>query len=299
MQKKTYFLVHPGINPSLYDTTKVEVTYAEILSHLESAGNIVILSNRPGVFQGIEMTVIPDLADLWVRDFGVIEAPHGVFAPAYAPTYHRRRETYLRGGVEEFRRKFWPEARKLDLVMETGNFVSNGKVAILCDKVISDNKLTKDELRRKLEPLELDEVVLLPREPYDWIGHADGMVCLLGEDKLLCTLGYKLMSPRYERAVEKAQTELERHFEVLNIPSARYFTKETSAIGCYANLLVLPDKILMPTYDLAEDIIVLETIQDFAGKPVHPISARSLAEYDGVLHCATFETSSLTTKEMP
>lgn len=298
MQRPTWFLVHAGINPKLYDANKIQQVYAQLLSHLRSAGDVVVLSNQQGEFHDIEMTVIPNLADLWVRDFGVIETPHGVFAPIYAPSYHRQHETYLRGGVEEFRRKFWPEAQELDLVLETGNFVSNGKVAILCDKVLSDNKTTKDELQHRLEPLGLSEIILLPREPYDVIGHADGMVCLLDGGRLLCSLGHSLQATRQKSAARKSLEELERHFDIQIIPNSYTSGDTFSAVGCQVNLLNLPDKILVPIYGLPNEDSILFTIQSYSQKTVYPIPAQDLAQYGGVLHCAVFEGMTITTKEI-
>lgn len=291
MQRQTWFLVHPGVNPKLYDAKKLEPIYAQILSHLNSAGDVIVLSNQQGEFHDIEMTVIRDLADLWVRDFGVIEAPCGIFAPVYAPTYHRQHETYLRGGVEEFRSKFWPEAKSLDLVLETGNFVSNGKVAILCDKVLSDNKITMVELRRRLEPLELEEIILLPRESYDEIGHADGMVCLLEKEKLLYSMDQRQQSAIQNVRTDKSRAVLERYFDIQIIPTSYTSDDTFSAVGCHVNLLNLSDRILVPGFGLPNEDSIFFSIQDFAEKTVYPIPARNLAQYGGVLHCAVFNAN--------
>lgn len=299
MNPPTYFLVDPGINPKLYNATALQPTYAQLFSHLNEVGEVIVLSNRLGKFQDIDFTVIPGLADLWVRDIGVIETKEGVFAPRYSPGYLRKEEAYLQGGVEEFRKMFWPDAKPLDLILETGNFVSDGRVAILCDKVLTDNRLDKDGLLRKLEPLGLEEIVLLPTDPKDPIGHSDGLVAYFGKGKLLCSLDPVCFPASKEKDVTRAILELERHFDVLHIPPTYPDEPGLSAVGCYANLLNLPDRLLVPQYHLPKDSIVIETLADFVDKPVIGIPSRELAEYGGVLHCATFDSTTVNTTEKP
>lgn len=298
MQKLTSFIVHPAINATHYYAKPLEPIFVQLISHLDKVGEVVLLSSKPAEFAGKQATVIEGLADLWVRDFGVIKTAEGMFAPTYAPTYHREDEFDLRGGVEAFRKMFWPEAIALDLLLETGNFVSNGQVAILCDKVLRDNSITESDLVRRLEPLGLEELVLLPQDPIDEIGHADGTVCLLENNKLLFGFSPDLYDDPMRMKMDEARSRLSRWFDIVSLPAPYTPDQDKlSAVGCYVNLLNLPDHILVPTFGLPEDDFVLETIKANTNKQIYPIPASELAQHGGVLHCAVFEIHDLNQKE--
>lgn len=298
MPKQTYFIAHPAINPKLYSSRKLEPIYAQLISHLRAVGDVVLLANRPSELAGVQATAIEGLGDLWVRDFGVIKTTEGIFTPRYAPTYHREEEFELRGGVVAFREMFWPEAKALEIILETGNFVANGQVAILCEKVLRDNTITESDLKRQLEPLGLEEVILLPNDPDDEIGHADGTVCLLDNNKLLFGFSPELCGKSLRREMDEAQDRLSNWFDVVSLP-APYAPDQNklSAVGCYVNLLNLPDRVLVPTFGLPEDDFVLEKIKANTNKQIKPLPACQLAQYGGVLHCAVFESLHVNHKE--
>jgi len=91
-----------------------------------------------------------------------------------------------------------------DLVVDGGNIVRLKNRIICTDKIYSENKkwselAVRAELRRCLE---VDEIIVIPCEPYDIIGHADGMVQFI-DDKTVLLNDYDAASinltnsPRY------------------------------------------------------------------------------------------------------
>ena len=71
-------------------------------------------------------------------------------------------------------------------MLDGGNVVHNGKVAIVTEKVWLDNPLlSKREIERAIISIGFEQVVMIPVEPDDNVGHADGIVRFLQSDLLL------------------------------------------------------------------------------------------------------------------
>jgi len=75
------------------------------------------------------------------------------------------------------------ECRRSEVGLDGGNVVAWGDRAIVTDKVFRENPgATWDGLIEALKAdLGLAELIIVPREPFDPIGHSDGMACWLGE----------------------------------------------------------------------------------------------------------------------
>jgi agmatine/peptidylarginine deiminase len=60
---------------------------------------------------------------------------------------------------------------------------------ILTDKVVVENpSLSKAKLLSELRELfEIETIIIIPRDPLDFTGHADGMVRFVDEDTVLIT----------------------------------------------------------------------------------------------------------------
>jgi agmatine deiminase len=62
-----------------------------------------------------------------------------------------------------------------------------------------------------------------------------------------------------------------------------------SAVGCYANFLMVRGLIVVPAYGLPEDDIALRTIEEHAGpSAVTSLECTAIARKGGVLNCVTW-----------
>ena len=70
-------------------------------------------------------------------------------------------------------------------MLEGGNLVHNGRVAIATEKVFADNpQLSRGEIERLILSIGFERVVFIPVEPDDEVAHADGIVKFLRPDLL-------------------------------------------------------------------------------------------------------------------
>jgi agmatine deiminase len=87
--------------------------------------------------------------------------------------------------------------------------------------------------------LDLEEVIAVPKQPYDEIGHADGMLRFLQNDTVLVN-DYSRESKRFQsnftRSLEQAKLNIEQ------IPYNPYLNKNNlDATGVYMNYLQMKD----------------------------------------------------------
>ena len=150
------------------------------------------------------LRVIPGTRDVWCRDYMPVQLAPGRFVQfRYDPDYLRG-DPHLRtknaAGLLNLEHCQWS-----NLVLDGGNVVRWHETAIITDKVFEENpKLSEPQVRRELERLlEVERLVVIPREPGDVVGHADGVVRFVDRDTLLVN-DYGGMGRRYERRLREA-----------------------------------------------------------------------------------------------
>ena len=118
------------------------------------------------------------------RDWGPVEGAFFRYEPDYAEgLYSPAAISRARAALE--RRLRW-RCRAVPLVLDGGNLVHNGRVAIVTDKALRDNPhLSPREVEHAIMSLGFERVVFVPVEPGDEIGHTDGMCRFLSRELLL------------------------------------------------------------------------------------------------------------------
>jgi agmatine deiminase len=242
---------------------------------------------------GIEVHWLSGTKDIWARDYMPIEyAPNQFVDFTYAPTYLTQYPSYrdkLTQGVEVFNRLFkgvelWENKLKVD----GGNIIMNDELAILTDRVYSENpeydhQTIADALADQLER----NVLIIPVEATDEIGHADGLVRFAKGNKVLVN-EYK------ENELDYFTSLLERledaGLEPWCLPYNPYKNRSwLDATGIYLNFLQVGDKFFVPQYGghLVEDDqkAVLCMMEQFETDEVYPVPCNNLAKKGGVLNC--------------
>jgi agmatine deiminase len=227
--------------------------------------------------------------DIWIRDWGPIEDCYFDFCPSYARGWYSARSIAQARRHLDRRRAIAP--RRIPLVLDGGNLVHSGKIAIVTEKVWFDNpQLSKREIERAIICIGFEQVVMIPVEPDDNIGHADGIVRFLQSDLLLVN--------RYDNSYFRAyELELLRRLRS-SLPGVRiapfpWFSemRQTngiwSAVGCYINFSLTKGGIGFPIFDHRLDEHAAAVLSELSRLPTRAVSATALARLGGGLNCIT------------
>ena len=181
-------------------------------------------------------------------------------------------------------------AVKSDIVLDGGNLVRCGSKAVLTSKIFRENpRCTETELLHTLEELlHIDNIIIIPPEPGDWLGHADGMVRFLDENTVLIN-DYSRQKNK-EHCINLRMSLRNAGLELIEIPYNPYGNQsEIDAKGVYINFLRMKDLVLVPVFGLDEDEKAVSKVRDlFKGSTVDTVRSDEIAKDGGVLNCISW-----------
>lgn len=227
--------------------------------------------------------------DIWIRDWGCVEGVFFRYAPDYAKgLYSRTAVTRAICGLHS--RLPGPfRFRAVPLVLDGGNLVHNGIVAIVTQKVFRDNPhFSRCEIERAIGSLGFERVVFIPNEPGDEIGHADGMCRFVNQRTLLVNDYASASMATFGRKLSCALRAAKLDAELIPFP---WFCRSgrsdgvPSAVGCYMNFIQLAQGIVLPSFAHRLDERAHKLLTSLVDRPVVPIDATPLAKLGGVFNC--------------
>jgi len=232
----------------------------------------------------ISFEIIENTKDIWARDYMPICLDDGtLISYIYNPDYLKKQD------YENTRTQIKYENSHLDLVIDGGNFVRYKNKAIMTEKIFKENSSkTKEEIIKTIKSIcKLDELIIIPKQPYDIYGHSDSMVRWIDENSVLVN-DFSIESKSYN---EKLLKVLKSHN--LNIKSMKYsdsfFTKDRNW-GAYLNFIKIENILIVPLYGIDEDKVTINQIQNcFKNCIVEPISLSEIINLGGAIHCMTAE----------
>jgi agmatine deiminase len=241
----------------------------------------------------IPLRTIPGTRDIWCRDYMPIQVAEDRFVQfRYAPDYLTGKHRHLRAdGQIGPSLPFTRNCVRSEIVLDGGNVVKWSDRVILTDKVLSENtewdrKSLFAELKRLLE---VERVILIPPEPGDVVGHADGVVRFIAEHTLLVN-DYRDVEPEYGRGLRRLLSK-----EGMTIVEAPYEPKSgrsgsiPSAVGNYLNYLQTGSVIIWPSYSSSGDERAREVLGGtFPGSTLISLNCTDLASDGGVLNCVSW-----------
>ncbi len=246
----------------------------------------------------IEVRLLDNVRDIWTRDYAPLQiASDSLVKFRYDPDYLRN-ESDLRTG-EEVVQSFGDlgSCSRSPIVLDGGNVVGSRTKAIVTDKIYTENlSWSRPDLREALQKLlQVKQLIVIPKEPYDPIGHADAMVRFIDEDWVLVN-DYTQTDPAFG---ERLNAVLDAYN--LSIKTIPYAPEEfvnagiPSAVGCFVNFLHFQNVVIVPVFEIDQDRTAIEKLKEvFAPVPVIPLPSTGLAREGGVLNCvgATYRTAS-------
>jgi agmatine/peptidylarginine deiminase len=252
------------------------------------AGLKTILTER-----GIPLRTIQGTRDVWCRDYMPIQiAEDRLVQFRYAPDYLTGKYRHLRADGEIGPSlPFVRNCERSEIVLDGGNVVGRGDKVILTEKIfVANSGWQRQRLLAKLgDILEVGQLVLIPPEPGDVTGHADGVVRFVDGGTVVLN-GYRGLDPGYRRVLRRRLEQVGLEIaEVPYRPGSGSAQGMPSAIGNYVNFLLIEELVIVPSYGRREDDEARETLSRvFPGFDVHAVECRRIGREGGCLNCVTW-----------
>lgn len=158
---------------------------------------------------------------------------------------------------------------------------------LMTDKIFKENpEIDKSILIEKLkELLKVDEIIIVPKQPYDIYGHTDGMLRFIDDNTLLVND----ISIESESYINKLFKTLEKHnLDFVQITYPESFLRKHEW-GAYLNFIEIDNIIFMPVYGMEEDKYTVDFIETiFEDKTVEPVKIPHIIKDGGALHCISW-----------
>lgn len=129
---------------------------------------------------------LPNTNDLWVVDFMPLQVRKDYFVQyKYDPDYLKsKKEQPTKTDPAKVYNEIGIIPNKVNIILDGGNVVKCKSKAILTTKVFRENPdYPEHNLIAEIKnQLQVNQVIIIPQEPNDFVGHADGMVRFIDEE---------------------------------------------------------------------------------------------------------------------
>lgn len=244
---------------------------------------------------GIEWALLPHSNDYWCRDFMPIQMQDNVFLKYwYHPSYlldTTDDRASITNSITTCNLMGIPYTTS-KIIIDGGNVVPCGNKIVMTTHVFSENKVREYDTKFivKLQKFLQHEVIFIPwhQDPEatlengdDVFGHADGVIKYCGDNRILMSYDGS------EDAIETVRILENNGYEVTKMTFPD--TKHEDQTWAYINFLQVGNKIIMPRFDISEDIIAKDYIQSaFPYSEIHQIDMHGIEQEGGALHCLTW-----------
>jgi|ERR1035437_18476 agmatine deiminase len=240
----------------------------------------------------IPYNLLPNTKDVWAVDYMPIQIEANKFVQfIYNPDYLRTTKKWSNtiSDVDAICMAINIKPQKSPILLDGGNLVRSNDKAIMCDKVFAENRGIKerDLIKEIKNLLQVDKLIFIPTHPHDFTGHADGMVRFYEANTVLINDYSKEdihFQIRFRMALHNAG------LEYIEIPYNPYGnTKKDYANGEYINFLQMAQVIIIPTFGIKEDQIVINQFEQlFKGKTIATVDSNDIAYDSGILNCISW-----------
>jgi agmatine deiminase len=280
------------------DCNKNLVYFSELLKKPEYKTFLNRL-RRNLALSGIEIRFLDGTKDIWCRDYMPVEVSCGKFVLFnYNPIYLKGCENIITDN-EAVCKSLGIDYLKSPLKIDGGNIVCSENKVILTDRIFMDNPTVGEkQLLNKLKKLfEADDIIIIPANPDDILGHADGVVRFVDDNTVIVN--------NFRNSKESVAFQnnlfgvLGRHgLNIIQVPYTPDYKKTDdcidSAMGCYINYLQVGKDIFLPFFgNKRKDNEALLCFERIFGKNVYPIESSIIAKKGGALNCISWCFSEL------
>lgn len=240
--------------------------------------------------EGINFELLPNTKDIWAVDYMPIQVDSEKFIQFIFEPSYLQSKTWIQTQTNPkvVCKAILIRPQQSHIKLDGGNLIKGKNWVILTDKIFSENKnLDKKTIIDELEFQFQSKVIIIPREPGEITGHADGILKYY-EDETVLVNSYK---SEYLKSFEKKlkRSLNEQGLKAIEIPFVNFNDSKISATGLYINFLQMKNFILMPTFGIPEDDLSLKLFEQlYKGQSIKTIDSRDISVEGGVLNCITW-----------
>lgn len=267
--------------------------------------------------KNIKTILIKDFHEIWLRDIMGISGYNKIYKPIYKPDYcnYLYTDNYLKTIDYQVReiieKSINSQIIDIPLIIDGGNFVSNGEIGFITDKVLNDNSYSEDRIKNILDEYLGIKAVIIKSNKNDKLSHSDGYLNFLGK-KRICLSKYPqidFLKEDIQYLISLESTLEQNSLEIISIYDRPIAEKVigggktlqdrsndclNSARGIYVNFLILNEAVIMPEYSIPDykktmDYnLVNKRILNDLGYNTLSINCDSLGKLGGSIHCCSF-----------
>lgn len=268
-----------------------QIAYAQ---RILGRDNVVILGDR-ATLRELAQTLPADILleapmrDIWTRDFFPVlpDKPVLFRYAAAAQSGSQARADRTQADVVRLAKRLKLDITRVPWILDGGNVVANGDGrAIVSDRFLADNHLDRSQALALLrEHLGAAQIAILPADPDDRLGHADGIAAFLGTNTVAITQGHdddhaaivhelRTAFPGIQ-IIELAWEEVDDAFD----------PEYGSATGLHLNATLTDRFLYVPVYGRDSDAPALENIRAATDREVVPVDAAQVGRLGGSVRC--------------
>ena len=274
------------------DVLDFQVAYAKAILGRD---NVVILCDRPTLAELAgelpdDVLLVGPMRDVWMRDFTPVLPARPVLFCYFAAAQAGKQldADWVQAGFTRYAKFCGLEFRRSPYVLDGGNFVDDGDArAIVTDRFLADNGLAKEQAVAALrEALGVEQIAILPADPEDRLGHADGMAAFIASNVVAATC----FDEPFRTAVLDELRAAFPDVEIVEIESPAGGPPAAdaafgSAHGLYVNAVATDRHLYVPTFGIPEDAAAMELLRARSDREVVPVDARKVAALGGSVRC--------------
>ena len=242
--------------------------------------------------ENIHYGLLKNTKDIWCRDYMPIQTDSNRFVlykyqPDYLQTpYYKRTITDVKA-IESIENILNGQVVELDLVLDGGNVVICGNKVVMTEKVYYENKdKSRIQIRSLLEKAFQRDVIFIPWDKEEILGHSDGVIHYIGDNRILITNYYDYDVDYYNQF----KGILDKYFEVITLS---YNVKQKHQRSwAYINFLTIGNVLLVPQLGIPEDKQALQQISNtLPNSKVIGVSALEAVRRGGALNCISWDVN--------
>ncbi|HMQ00400.1 MAG TPA: agmatine deiminase family protein [Cyclobacteriaceae bacterium] len=239
----------------------------------------------------VQFNILPNTNDIWCVDYMPIQVDINKFIQfTYSPGYLQTKKwIHTQTDPNVITNNLNIRTKNSYIKLDGGNVIKGNNWVILTEKVYTENKaIDKVSIINELEQLFGVRVIIIPKEPYEITGHADGILRYYKDDTVLIN---DYPTDRLQNFQNRLMNKLNKEgLKTIKVPNKSFANVNyDSATGLYINFLHMSNFILLPSFGIKEDEEVVRQFEQlYPSHTIRTIVSNDISKDGGVLNCITW-----------